>query len=232
MTRWRCHCRSGPAGRRGGQQVLVLRRQIGDDLVDARPEGVGVDLGTGQRLVVDEVVQRLGDAQVTHRHTIGHIVPPSAAWRRLRTAVGPVYPRVAGPIASGGHDSHQQFIASIGDRGPQRRGSCGDVLLCPDTARPAGLDLDRLESVVAEIIGARPHVEFAGVGGQPGSRTTARTRPTDPVCSTICSNPWRRARSPVVPNRLIASRRGARVQCRGGFGEEPERVEMGAAQRH
>ena len=56
-----------------GQQVLVLGAEIGDDLVDARPEAVGVDVGARQRLVVDEVVQHLGDAQVPHRHAIGHI---------------------------------------------------------------------------------------------------------------------------------------------------------------
>ncbi len=55
------------------QQVLVLRRQIGDDLVNARPEGVGVEAGTRQRLVVDEVVQHLGHTQVAHFHAIGHI---------------------------------------------------------------------------------------------------------------------------------------------------------------
>ena len=55
-----------------GQQVLVLGAEIGDDLVDARPEAVGVDVGARQRLVVDEVVQHLGDAQVSHRHAIGH----------------------------------------------------------------------------------------------------------------------------------------------------------------
>ena len=56
-----------------GQQLLVLRCQIGDHLVDARPEGVGVDVGTGQRLVGDEVVQHLGDAQVAHDDAVCHV---------------------------------------------------------------------------------------------------------------------------------------------------------------
>ena len=55
-----------------GEQVLVLRGQIGDELVDAGPERVGVEVGTRQRLTVDEVVQHGGDAQVTHRHAFGH----------------------------------------------------------------------------------------------------------------------------------------------------------------
>ena len=55
-----------------GQQVLILRCQIGDHLVDAGPEAVRIDVGAGQRFVVDEVVQHLGDAQVPHRHAVGH----------------------------------------------------------------------------------------------------------------------------------------------------------------
>jgi hypothetical protein len=55
------------------QQVLVLWLQVGDHLVDARPEAVGVDVGAGQSLGVDKVVQRLSDAQVPHRHTIRHL---------------------------------------------------------------------------------------------------------------------------------------------------------------
>src|SRR6201999_2611156 len=55
------------------QQVLVLRLQVGDYLVDARPEAVGVYVGAGQSLGVDKVVQRLSDAQVPHRHAIRHL---------------------------------------------------------------------------------------------------------------------------------------------------------------
>ena len=56
-----------------GQQVLILRRQIGDDFVHARPEAVGIDIGARQGLIVDEVVQHLGHAQVANRHAIGHV---------------------------------------------------------------------------------------------------------------------------------------------------------------
>ena len=55
------------------QQVLVLRLQVGDDLVHTGPEAVGVYVGAGQSFVVDEVVQHLGDAQVPHRHAISHL---------------------------------------------------------------------------------------------------------------------------------------------------------------
>ena len=56
-----------------GQQLLVLRCQIGHHLVHTRPEGVGVDAGAGQRLVADEVVQHLGDAQVAHDDAVCHV---------------------------------------------------------------------------------------------------------------------------------------------------------------
>ena len=55
------------------EQVLVLRCQVGDDLVHARPEGVGIEAGTRQGLIVDEVVQHLGNTQVAHLHAIGHV---------------------------------------------------------------------------------------------------------------------------------------------------------------
>ena len=58
------------------QQILVLRGEVGDDLVDARPEAVRVDVGAGQGLVVHEVVEHPGDAQVPHRHAISHVSPP------------------------------------------------------------------------------------------------------------------------------------------------------------
>ena len=73
-----------------GEQVLILRAEIGDDLVDARPEAVRVDVGARKRLVVDEVVQHLGDAQVPHRHAVGH-------FSSLK-AVDPAYPAVPGAI--------------------------------------------------------------------------------------------------------------------------------------
>jgi len=55
-----------------GEQVLILGAEVGDHLVDARPEAVGVDAGARQCLIVDEVVEHLGDAQVSHRHAVGH----------------------------------------------------------------------------------------------------------------------------------------------------------------
>src|SRR6185437_8607964 len=72
------------------QQVPVLGGEVGDHLVDARPETVGVDVGAGQGLVVHEVVEHSGDAQVPRRHAISHDSPPSWAapdHRRARLAM-------------------------------------------------------------------------------------------------------------------------------------------------
>ena len=66
------------------QQVLVLRCQIGDDFVHARPEAVGIDIGTRQGLIVDEVVQHLGHAQVANRHAIGHVSSLERSIQRTR----------------------------------------------------------------------------------------------------------------------------------------------------
>src|SRR6476469_9913340 len=69
----------------------------------------------------------------------------STAWC---TAVGPVYPRVAGLIASGDHGCRQQIIATTRDRCPQRRRTVGDVLLRANVGGSTGrrLDGDRLET--------------------------------------------------------------------------------------
>ena len=72
-----------------GQQFLVLRRQVGHDLVHTGPEGVRIDVGARQRLVVDEVVQHRGDTQVTHRHALGHdsSLACTRAWGAMPSAV-------------------------------------------------------------------------------------------------------------------------------------------------
>ena len=56
--------------------LQIRTRVVGDDLVDARPETVRVDVGAGQGLLVHEVVEQFGDAQVAHRHAISHVSPP------------------------------------------------------------------------------------------------------------------------------------------------------------
>ncbi len=129
-----------------GEQVLVLRGQVGDDLVDARPERVGVEVGARQRLVVDEVVQHRGDAQVTHRHAFGHdssLACTCAAMRACRMqsvcdTVDPAYPAVTGLIPGGGV---QQRGAALQQPGPQRRGPLADRLLGPHVfaRRPPGV---------------------------------------------------------------------------------------------
>ena len=72
------------------QQLLVLRGEVGDDLVHARPEAVRIDAGAGQGLVVHEVVQHPGDAQVAfadHRSVI--VLLRNGLYRPLTNSAGP-----------------------------------------------------------------------------------------------------------------------------------------------
>ena len=54
-----------------GQQGPVLRGQVGDDLVGARPEALGVDAGTGKRFVVTKSCSTLATPQIADGHAIG-----------------------------------------------------------------------------------------------------------------------------------------------------------------
>ncbi len=66
-----------------GEQGAVLRRQFVDEFSGAGPEGVGVDAGAGNCLVVDEVEEDLGDLQAAGLNTVIiclSLFGASAAW--------------------------------------------------------------------------------------------------------------------------------------------------------
>ncbi|MNF60123.1 hypothetical protein D3C84_417300 [compost metagenome] len=61
-----------------GQQGAVFRGQFVDHGLDAGPELVGSDAGTGDGFVVHEVEQHFGDLQATHLNAFSHHLPHSA----------------------------------------------------------------------------------------------------------------------------------------------------------
>jgi len=58
-----------------GQQCAVFRRQIMDNAVGTGPEGCGIDASTGNRFVIDEVIQDFGDLQATDLNALSHYSP-------------------------------------------------------------------------------------------------------------------------------------------------------------
>ena len=55
-----------------GHQRAVARRHLGDDCLDTGPEVRRADARSGQRPVVDELVEHVRDAQTADRHPIAH----------------------------------------------------------------------------------------------------------------------------------------------------------------
>src|ERR1044072_14487 len=169
MTRWRCHlsiwaCSSSRCA--SNSWFLGVRSATTLSTPDQKVSGSISVPGSASLLTKSYNVWATRRFPTVTRSVMSFLPRPhGAAWR---TAVDPVYPRVAGLIPRGGAGSHQQFAAPIGDRGPQRNRPRRAVLLRADVVGPPrrGLDRYRIESVVAEIIGAGPHIEFTGVGGQ------------------------------------------------------------------
>ena len=138
------------------------------------------------------------------------------AWR---TAVDPVYPRVAGLIAGGGaalrpaiHRTRSAIAA--------RSGAARVAMSCWDGRRRPGLQAFRPRSARIRSRGDRTGLPACRVRGRrrpaPGSRPATRIRRADPACSTTCTGPCWRARSPAAPSRGCVSprRRAARSSAR------------------
>src|SRR5215468_8918427 len=103
--------------------------------------------------------------------------PPSrlARWSFvLPKAVDPAYPGLTGVMpkavafARFAVRRREEQVTPIRQGGPQRCGPFSNALLGTDVlgATRRRLDGDRLESVVAEIIGAGTHIQRTGVGGE------------------------------------------------------------------
>ena len=182
-----------------GQQILVLRGQVGDDLVDARPEAVGVHAGARQRLVGDEVVQHLGHPQIARRsrdRSSGWLVMVSSLKRRSSLPVGNCAPSRHAPPAR-----RRRAAGRTGSSSAVRSGAARSATSCwPRTysARPAGvLDGDRREPVAGQVVRAGAHVQLAGVRRRGrGSPAPAPSRPAGPACthhlyspSSACTHP-------------------------------------------
>ena len=70
-----------------GQQRGVLRGQVVHDLVEALPEGGGLDAGAGQHLVFDEAEQLGGDLQAVDGGAFGHgVVQVEGVGKKSSTA--------------------------------------------------------------------------------------------------------------------------------------------------
>jgi len=132
------------------QQFLVAWSQVGDDLVDPRPETVRVEVGTGQRLIGDEVVECAGHAQVSHRHAICHRLPPRPYFTRAtrHAAVDPAYPWVtpANPACTDAAASSASAVRSSSHRAASvaRSGAARSAMSCcarTYSARPAGVSI-------------------------------------------------------------------------------------------
>ncbi len=67
------------------QQRAVLRRQVVNQAIEARPErGLG-HAGTRQRLLADEIVENLRDAQAVDNDALGHAFRAPAGWEGSAT---------------------------------------------------------------------------------------------------------------------------------------------------
>ena len=183
MTRWRCHlsicaCRSS---RRASRSWFWGSRSV-TTLSTPAQKRVGIDIGARQRLVVDEVVQHLGDAQVAHRHAIGHFSSLSRRCCVSAVTVDPAYPPVTAAIRRAARVSSRSHRSA--SAGPQRRGAFGDVLLGPDVFGAARRRFDRRSARIRSRADHRGSPACPAHGRRrpaPGSPSPAPSRPAAPA---------------------------------------------------
>src|ERR1700687_5435507 len=147
------------------------------------------------------------------------ILPPSPA-------INSSYPSVT-LGRSAGH--REQQLTTGKQRVAQGRGALVDNALATHIFRAPGgvLDRDRFKSVAGQVVGAGPHVEFAGRRGefeavQQQLRVGQRAELAEPFVQIHV-----RVKAPgLFGGRLGGPRRGAVVARCGGRGEEAECVEV------